>query len=458
VHPNNFDDVKNHLRLYTERFTMLNRNSFVFTILLGGLVAIPPLSTDIGLPAYSATAAALRTTEPTVALTLSFFMLGFAVGPLFYGPISERFGRRPVLLAGLGLYLVTSVLCTVTPSIGLLLGSRLFQGFAAASGTVLVVACIRDLFDGATGRKRMSYVLMINGVMPLIAPSIGVFILAAGGWRSIYAFMTAGGVLLMLGVLFGFAESIPKKSPHALEIWHLLRGYKEVLMHPVSAKAALLNAFGFGVMFTYISCSPLLFISNMHVSQHVYGLIFSVTVIGTICGTLFGVFLNGRPAQPTLVIRLGLSLTALATFVLLVVSVGDFYRLPVIVALLFASNFGFGLSGPTVSYAAVQYLPHLAGVASAVLASSQMIVASIAATLVASLFGVMGPSTMGVVMFGFALLACGLYAVTPFNAPLEPTSRRGESFRAQTATAGSSVAPPNGPDENIGQSIDRATR
>lgn len=396
---------------------MLKSNSLAFTVLLSGLVAIPPLSTDVGLPAYAATAAALHTNEPTVALTLSFFMLGFAVGPLFYGPMSERFGRRPVLLAGLGLYLVTSILCTLTPSIGLLLGSRLFQGFAASAGTVLAVACIRDLFSGVAALKKISYVMMINGLMPLIAPSIGVLILAAGGWRSVYAVMTVGGVLLVLGVLFGFAESVPRKNPTALAPRQLISGYLEVLTHPISAKSALLNAMCFGVMFAFISGSPILFINMMNVSAKTYGYIFAITVVGTIGGTLFNSFLAGKKGRPTWILRIGLTATTLATFTFLMMSVSGRNPLIPTVCLLFVSNFGIGLVGPNASYAAVKFLPHLAGVASAVLASTQMVVAAISAALVAALFGLLGPSALPAVMFGFALLACGLYAVTPNALP-----------------------------------------
>jgi DHA1 family bicyclomycin/chloramphenicol resistance-like MFS transporter len=399
---------------------MLKRNSLAFTVLLSGLVAIPPLSTDIGLPAYAATAAALQTTEATVALTLSFFMLGFAVGPLFYGPMSERFGRRPVLLAGLSLYLVASIVCTFAPSIGVLLGSRLFQGFGASAGTVLAIACIRDLFDGITALKKISYVMMINGLMPMIAPSIGVFVLAAGGWSAIYAVMTVGGLFLVLGVLFGFEESVPRKNPDALAIRQLISNYGEVLTHPISAKSALLNAACFGVLFAFISGSPILFINMMHVPSNIYGYAFAITVLGTIGGTLFNSFFAGKKGRPTRILRIGLALITLTTLAFLTISVSGHNHLIPIVALLFASNFGIGLISPHASYAAVKFLPHLAGVASAVLASAQMVIGAISAALVALLFDVLGPSALPAVMFGFAMLACALYLTTPNTPPLEP--------------------------------------
>jgi len=392
---------------------VLNKNSLLFTILLSTLVAIPPLSTDLGLPAYASTALALGTTQPTVALTLSFFMLGFAVGPLFYGPMSERFGRRPVLLAGLGLYFIASLLCTITPSITLLLGARLFQGFAAASGTVLSIACIRDLFDGIVGRKKISYVMMINGLMPMTAPSIGVGILILGGWRSIYAVMTGCGLLMLFGVWFGLKESIAQKNPQALSLPQLIHSYKQVLTHPIAMRAALLNAMCFGVMFAFISGSPILFIKLMHIPAQMFGYIFAIPVLGTIGGTLLNSMLSGRVKRTTWILRSGLALILVCASGLLFISViAPFWLVPILV-LQVGCNFGVGLIGPNASYSAVQYLPQMAGVASAVLASCQMVIAALSAALVASLFSLLGVSTVAVVMLGFALLSVWLYLSMP---------------------------------------------
>jgi DHA1 family bicyclomycin/chloramphenicol resistance-like MFS transporter len=392
---------------------MLNKNALSFTVLLSALVAIPPLSTDVGLPAYAATARALGTSQPTVALTLSLFMLGFAIGPLFYGPASERFGRKPVLLTGLGLYLLTSLICTLSPSIWLLLGCRLLQGFAAAAGTVLVVACIRDLFDGITGRKKISYVMMINGLMPLTAPSIGVVILALGDWRAIYATMTLCGLLLFLGVWFGFAESIARKNPQALAFHQLIASYKKVLTHPVGIRASLLNATCFGVMFAFISGSPILFIKLMHLSSQTFGVLFALPVSGTIAGTLCNSLLSSRIKQPRHLLRAGVLLILLASSGLVLLALLAPEQLALMIALFILSNFGIGMVGPNASYTAVQFQPELAGVASAILASSQMIVGAISSALVAALFSILGSATVASVMLGFALLATWLYLSLP---------------------------------------------
>ncbi|RAI44442.1 multidrug effflux MFS transporter [Rhodoplanes roseus] len=397
---------------------MLDKNSLGFTILLSCLVALPPLSIDLGLPAFAPTAADLHTTEATVALTLSWFMLGFSAGPLLYGPMSDRFGRKPVMVAGLALYVVASVLCTVAPSIDVLLAARLVQGLAAASGTVLAIATIRDLFDGIAARKKISYVMAINAVMPLTAPTIGVHVLAIGGWRSGYGLMAAFGAGLLAAVLLGFSESIARRIPDALAPRQLVEGYREVLRHPVSPKAALLNAMCFGVLFSYISGSSILFMGLMGLSPATYGYVFAVPVTGAIAGTLLNGMLLGRGAPPRRLIRIGLALIAATAMLFLLLTLAPLDgRLAVVVGLLLVSAFGVGLVGPNASYAAMRDLPHRAGVASAVLTSAQMMVAALASAVVAALFGHLGASAMPAVMVGFAALAWALYLATPAPPP-----------------------------------------
>ncbi|WP_336799321.1 MFS transporter [Kaistia sp. MMO-174] len=211
---------------------MLKPNSVAFTVLLAGLAAMAPISTDIALPAYGATAEALGTTQAAVAVSLSLFMIGYALGPLLHGPLSERFGRRPVLVAGLLVYLASSAICALTPTLSVLLAGRLVQGFAASSASVLALAIVRDLYEGMEARRKLSYVMLILGLMPMIAPTLGAIILVSFGWRSVYVAMAGAGLVLLAAVIFGFAESIRARNPNALAPRHLLASYGEVLRHP----------------------------------------------------------------------------------------------------------------------------------------------------------------------------------------------------------------------------------
>ncbi|MGB8602025.1 MAG: multidrug effflux MFS transporter [Rhizomicrobium sp.] len=395
---------------------MLNKNSVGFILLLAALVAIPPLSTDVGLPAFGATAASFHVPTASVALTLSFFMLGFAVGPLFYGPASERYGRKPILLGGLILYFLTSILCTLTPSFLILLFSRLLQGFAASAGSVLAIACIRDLFEGDAARRRLSYTMMINGLMPLTAPTLGAIILALGNWRSIYGLMVVSGFLLMAGVFFGQPESLRRKNPNALKPSGLIAGYKAVLRHPVSFRASLINAMSFGTMFAFISGSPILLMQVMHLPAAQFALYFAIPVVGTIAGTFGGNLMQRRSITSEQILTFGLILMTGATLILLLLNIFHVYAIVLVIGLIWLSNCAMGMIGPCASYAAVQYLPQLAGQASAILSSTQMVIGALSSSLVALLFAWVGPSAMAAEMFGFAALAAILFFTRP-NAP-----------------------------------------
>jgi DHA1 family bicyclomycin/chloramphenicol resistance-like MFS transporter len=393
---------------------MLQRHSPLFSLLLGGLIALPPISIDLGLPAYSATAQALGVPEAAMTLTLSLFMAGFAAGPLVYGPVSERFGRRPVLLAGLALYLASSAACLLASSFAVLLVARLVQGAAASAGTVLAIAAIRDLFPGPAGQRKMSVVTAINGIAPLLAPSIGVALLAAGGWRLTYAVMTIGAATLLGGVGLGFGESIARRNPDALapsQLWH---GYRTVLTHRLSGRAALFNALNFGVLFTYIAGSPIVLIAHMGISQRGYGLVFAATVAAAVGGTTLGMALRRHGLSTSAMIRLGLVGELIANAALLALNLAGCFRLELMLPLMLVSNAGVGMIGPAASFAAMRDLPELAGFASAVLTSLQTLAAALAAALVSALFALAGPAGMACGMTFALLLALAIFAVTPF--------------------------------------------
>lgn len=147
-----------------------------FTLLLGALSMLPPFSIDMGLPALSIMAQSLGTTSAGASLSLSVFMLGFALAPLCYGPLSDRYGRRPLLLVGCAVFVAAGVGCAASGSLPILLFWRFIQGAGAGAGFVLVLAVIRDTFEGAAARARLSYVTLVMGVAPMVAPKIGAWV------------------------------------------------------------------------------------------------------------------------------------------------------------------------------------------------------------------------------------------------------------------------------------------
>ncbi len=187
----------------------LRPTSVAFTFLIGALAALPPLSIDLGLPALTLLQQGLGASAAEAALTLSLFLAGFGVSQLFMGPLSDRYGRRPVMLGGLSLYALGGLGCALAPTVHALLAFRLLEGVGAAGGTTLAMAVVRDLFEGQAGRVKMSQVSMVITIAPIIAPTLGGLLLAFGEWRFIYAVLAAAGVMLVLAVAFGLRETRP---------------------------------------------------------------------------------------------------------------------------------------------------------------------------------------------------------------------------------------------------------
>src|SRR5262249_12748958 len=180
--------------------------SFAFTLLLSFLAAVPYSGIDINLPALAATGASLGTSPSDIGLTMSAFMFSLAAAPLLHGPVSDRFGRKPVVVFGVALFVVASLACAIAQSLPALLICRFVQGIGAAS-TAMTFAIIRDLFGETTARAKIATVVIFINAVTIIAPTAGAALLTLGSWRLIYAIQAAIGSVLLLAVLLGFNES-----------------------------------------------------------------------------------------------------------------------------------------------------------------------------------------------------------------------------------------------------------
>jgi DHA1 family bicyclomycin/chloramphenicol resistance-like MFS transporter len=190
----------------------IRTESFLFTLFLSALGGMTPLSIDMSLPALASIGQSLHVSAAAVGLTLSFFLAGFALGPVVLGPISDRFGRRPVLLAGTTLFAVAGTGCAVAHALPWLLFWRLLAGVGAGASATLALAIVRDLFDGITARVRLSYVSTVGTLAPMIAPTLGALILTHAGWRTIYGTLAVTGFILLAVITFGFEEPCPNPT------------------------------------------------------------------------------------------------------------------------------------------------------------------------------------------------------------------------------------------------------
>lgn len=236
--------------------------SLGLTFLLGALAALPPLSIDMNLPALPGMAASFGAAPERAAATLSVFLAGFAASQLAYGPASDRFGRKPVLLFGCALFVLASVACAFATSLGSLVAWRGVQGAGAGAGMVLVRAIVRDLFqEPAAARVQFSHINMVMQVAPVAAPVLGgaVLWIAGGAWRPIFACLAVAGLGLLAAVAFSLPESLRDKDPDAFRPQHVLRNYGRFLRHRDCLGYSLIAGLAFGSLFAFVSGSPLVF-------------------------------------------------------------------------------------------------------------------------------------------------------------------------------------------------------
>jgi DHA1 family bicyclomycin/chloramphenicol resistance-like MFS transporter len=379
---------------------------------LASLAALPPLSIDLALPALKEISINLHASLGAVGLTLSLFMAGFAGAPLVYGPLSDRFGRRPVLLVGVTIFAAGGIAATLAPSISLLLIARFFEGAGAGVGLPMAFAIIRDLFEGPAARTKLSYMLMVSTLAPVLAPSLGAIILSVAGWRSIYGLLAGGGLLLVSAVAFGFSESHPVTRPQGPLFGQVMMGYKALFRSRVGMGFALVFGLSFGVLFAFISGSPLVFMGHFGVSAHLYGFIFAACAGGISAGAFIDTRLSGRGISGTYPLRAGFAIYLIASVTMLGLEIagqaGVFNLLPLLVL----SAFAYGLISPNASLGTMQALPEIAGIASAILTSLQMFVGVIASAVVAAAYATAGVLAMLVPMFGFGLAAFLVYLTT----------------------------------------------
>jgi len=279
---------------------MLRSGSFALTGLLAVLTGIGPLSVDMYLPSWPEMARLLNATPAQVQLTISVYLIGFAIGQVIYGPLSDRHGRKPVLLAATALFIFASVICTVAPSIEVLIAARALQALGGAGMMVLPRAIVRDLYEGVYVAREMARMAAVMALTPVVAPLLGGVLETAFGWRSNFVCLTIFGVVTGALVWWLLPESLRTRAPEAISPTSILRVFGEFLQNRFFLAHLGLGICSFIGLFAWIS-------SAGFVMQEIYGLSpfsFSVAFAIGACGYLVGTSLGSY-----LVTRLGIDRT-----------------------------------------------------------------------------------------------------------------------------------------------------
>ena len=389
--------------------TGLNVHGLGFTLFLGGLSALPPLAIDMALPGLPSIQAEFGASPAEAAAIIAIFIAGFSTAPLAVGPLADRYGRKPAMLAGLGLFMLCALGCALAPSIGALLAFRLLQGVGAGAVGILPRAIIRDLFEGRPARLQLAAVSLVFSVAPLIAPTLGAGILTVGNWRSIFFALVVVGAANALLASLGFRESHPRGKRRSLRPATIIAGYRRALTHPMCAGFSTIGGTAFAGLFAYVNTSPLLFMQGLGVSKAGFAGLFAVTASGVIVGSTINTWLLNRHARPRTVLDVALCLLFCVAITLIGVSLaGRSSPLPV-AALVMVYISTFGLVFPNVVHEAIHPLPEIAGVASAVVQSIQMLFGAVGGMAAAALYRDGSPLSIGLVMGIGAICALALY-------------------------------------------------
>ncbi|WP_249691472.1 multidrug effflux MFS transporter [Stappia sp. WLB 29] len=352
----------------------LKPDTWALTILLASLTALGPISTDMYLPALPSILRDLDTTHASVQLTLSVFLVGFAAGQVFYGPLADRIGRKPVLIAGLAIYAVASLACTLAPTVEVLIVARFCQAFGAAGPVVLARAVVRDLYEGPRAGQELARMGSIMGLAPAIAPFFGGLIAAAGGWRFVFLVSVAFAAAVIVGVWRGLPETIRARETAPFSVRAILSGFGGLLRHRAYAAYLAVVTLTYCGLFAFISGSSFVLQDIFGLSPSLYGIAFGVCAGAYVVGTLIGQRLAPKKGAEVTILT-GCAALALGGAAMIVAVLAAPSALSVIAPMMLYMV-GVGLALPQAQAAALMPFPDRAGSASSLMGICQMSIAA----------------------------------------------------------------------------------
>ncbi len=372
-------------------------------LVLGALIALGPLTIDMYLPAFPALSEDLGASDSATQLTLTGMLGGLAVGQLIIGPLSDAFGRKRPLVAGLVLHALASVLCAVAPSIYVLSSVRVLQGFAGAAISVVAMAIVRDLFSGVAVARLMSRLMLVIGLAPILAPSIGGLILTWTSWRGIFGVLAVTAMALSVVAVLGIRETLPQSRRRPANLRATLTTYRSLLADRSFVALIFIGGLMLSSIFAYVSGSSFVLQEGYGLDERTFGLVFGANALGlTVASQL----------NPTLIRHFGvvnvlsgaMVIAVLAATGLLVTGLTGFGGLLGVLVPLGLVVAAAGLSLPNTPALALTRHGEAAGTAAAMLGFVQFGVGAVVAPVVGA-FGSTTAAPMGAVMVAVTALS-----------------------------------------------------
>ncbi len=360
---------------------MDKQQRFVVILILGLLSAIGPFSIDMYLPGFPAIAKDLNTTVDYVSYSLASFFIGISLGQLICGPLLDRFGRKMPLIVGLVIYIIASIGCAISTSIETLVVFRLFQALGGCVGSVAPRAIIRDVFPLNENAKIFSLMILILGVSPILAPTVGSYTVAYFGWNSVFIILTVVTLLILMAVVIWLPESRKPDPTFSLKPAPILLSFLSVIKNSQFYTYALTGAVASAGLFAYLSGSPFVFMDLYNVTEQQYGWIFALIASGLITSSQLNNFILKKYSSEQ-IMKTVLIIQTLLGIALFIGSYLDVLGLFGTIAIIFLFLSCQGFSFPNSAALSMAPFSKEAGTASALMGAIQMGLGAMAAALV----------------------------------------------------------------------------
>ncbi len=360
---------------------MLALTSIWTTVLLAAAVALGPLAIDMYLPALPTIGESLSANSAEVQLTLSLYLIGFAIAQLLCGPLADRFGRKPIMIGGFVLFAIASIGCALSETIETLLLFRFLQALGGSAGPVLGRAAVRDIYTPREAARIMAILASIMALAPAVAPTLGGFMMVSLGWESLFLALGAYSLLMALVVAFGIPEPMKPEHRQSMAIGSLLKNYRAIGSDIRFIGYTLTNSLTFAGLFAFLSGSSFVLIEFFGVRPEHFGLFFACIVAGYIAGNLTAIRL-GRNLAPDQILARGLVVSVVGGLLMtgLVLERVDSVWAIILPQVVFMT--GVGMVLPQTMAGALASFPGMAGSASALFGFIQMVVAAVVGVLV----------------------------------------------------------------------------
>lgn len=370
--------------------------------LLGTMTALGAFTVDTYLPSLPTVAAELGSSAPAVQLTISGVLVGAALGQLLVGPISDRFGRRRPALVGITLHVIASLLCVFAPTIETLISLRVLQGVGNSAASITAMAIIRDRLSGGPAARVISRLMLVIGVAPLLAPTVGGLIAGAAGWRAVFAVLALFGLVLWFVVWRWLPETLPPARRSSAGVSGAMRGYRALLADRHFMALAVIPGLAMGALISYVAGSPFVLQEGYGLTAQQFSMLFAVNGIGLVLGSQINAALVLR-VLPLGIVRVALPAAVAVAAILLGLSLSGVGGLLGVVLPLLGILFLLGFVMGNASAVALSRHGERAGTAAAVIGATQAGVAGAVSPLVGLLGG--DAVAMSITILGSLLLA-----------------------------------------------------